>query len=440
MPLAEKRMRSKLAVLLLLLAATPARGQDAQGIELRLRAWLEAKDDAAKKAAADALASVPVPADSKLRAKLLRDALPVKERPPFARVLDPIPLRGTSTECFFSTPKPGSPKPPGLVISFHGFGGDHHGGLRVFTIPDDEWEDDKKELEAQIRAKGKDPSKVKLPDKPKPLVDWEDGVVAAPRWLSQPPKQEELQLETVEEAALLAVEKGVREYGVDPDHVILAGISRGGWGSLATAVRHPDRFAGVVACCCGVDKDDMFENLGTAKLPVYYIRAEKDERIKEEDAAEVKEAFERAKVPFTWQRVANLTHRWPRGEDATKIRPWMKERVREPWPRTIDQRFPPAKGRRRVFWVEIAGGGPIHVTATAKDNEISIETDSAGEVVLHLGEPLVDLDKPVVVKLKGEVVHDGKLERTWANVLADLEDDGFDLPRAAPARLAVKKK
>lgn len=431
-------MRSSLPLLVLLIAAAPALAQDAEGTKLRLRAWFEAKDDAAKKTAADALATTPVPADGKARAKLLRDALPVVEKAGQSRLLDPISIRGVSTECFVTLPKAGSPKPPPLVISFHGFGGDHHSGLRVFAIPDEEWEDVKKEIEDDVKAKGKDPSKLKLV-RPKPRVDAEDCVVIAPKWLPKDPKNEDLKLETLEEAAFAALEKGVREYGADPDRVVIAGISRGGWGSLATAVRHPDRFAGIVACCCGVDKDDMWENLGAAKLPVYYIRAEKDERIKDEDAAEVKEAFDRGKVPYVWHRVAGLTHAWPRGEDAAKVRPWMKERVREPWPAEIDQRFPPAKGRRRVFWVEIPGGGPVHLKATVKDNVIELETDGAGEIVLHLGEPLVNLDNPVVVKLKGEKVHEGKLERTWAHVLEDLVEDGYDLSRAAPATLTIKR-
>jgi len=42
------------------------------------------------------------------------------------------------------------------------------------------------------------------------------------------------------------------------------------------------------------------------------------------------------------------------------------------------------------------------------------------------------------VKWDENEVFRGKVERSWKELLGDLDGNGFDLPRAAPARLEVK--
>jgi predicted peptidase len=51
------------------------------------------------------------------------------------------------------------------------------------------------------------------------------------------------------EAAMLALEKTIEEYVVDPDRVYLTGLSMGGNGSFYLAYRHPEKFAAVVPIC-----------------------------------------------------------------------------------------------------------------------------------------------------------------------------------------------
>lgn len=51
------------------------------------------------------------------------------------------------------------------------------------------------------------------------------------------------------EAALKALEDASTAYKIDPDRVILTGLSMGGMGSWSLAAKHPDKFAAIVPIC-----------------------------------------------------------------------------------------------------------------------------------------------------------------------------------------------
>lgn len=61
------------------------------------------------------------------------------------------------------------------------------------------------------------------------------------RWLDDPA-----------EAAMLALEKTIREFHGDRSRVYLTGLSMGGYGTLHLAMTHPDRFAALVVVCGGL--------------------------------------------------------------------------------------------------------------------------------------------------------------------------------------------
>ncbi len=50
-------------------------------------------------------------------------------------------------------------------------------------------------------------------------------------------------------AALAALDDVLKTYKTDPKHVILTGLSMGGFGSWQIAAAHPERFAAVVPVC-----------------------------------------------------------------------------------------------------------------------------------------------------------------------------------------------
>lgn len=71
------------------------------------------------------------------------------------------------------------------------------------------------------------PAIVLLPQKPDPEREWE----------------------SYEKALLALVDRARRTYAIDPEHVILTGLSQGGHGSWVLGARHPDLWAAVGPIC-----------------------------------------------------------------------------------------------------------------------------------------------------------------------------------------------
>lgn len=412
------------AVLLACALAGVVLAQDAEGLRLRLEAFFAAKDEDARKKAEDALEGVPVPHDLAGRVQALRRALPLAARKGASRIDEKL----AAADAFFVTPKGYDPKKAvPVVLSLHGRGGDGHHGLQPFALPEEEWDEIKKPLEEDAKKRAPEGAKITI-RRPNPKVPYEDGLVVAPSYMKQ-----DLDGDVAEEVVLEALERLNRSYAGDPDKVVLGGISMGGAAACLVAERHPDRFSGVLAVA-GYDPNFA----GNLKpLQVYLVQGVKDDHVPVEAGRQMDAMLKEASVTHVYRELAALGHQWPDPEEGAKIRAWMRERTRQPWPREFSHRFGPWKRARRCFWVEVPGPGAV-VSAKAKENEIDLDVQGAASIVLHLGEPLVDLEKEVVVRWGQTEVFRGKLARSWKELLADVEATGFDLPRAAPARLEVK--
>jgi predicted esterase len=427
-------MRRSLLVALAFSGAVLA--QDADGLRLRLEAYLHAENDDQKKSALDSLESVAVPRDPIGRVQAIRRALPVPTRKSSSRIKETL----GEVECFFVTPKSYSPKKPvPVVVSIHGRGGSGHDGLQPFALPDEEWQEVLKKYADKLTPQVPG-GKLSSIQKPAPKVPWEDGLVIAP---SEPDSH--LEHEVAEEAVLAALERMNRSYAGDPDRVTLAGISMGGAAACFIAERHPDRFAGLVAVA-GYDPRHV-ENL--SGLPIYMIHGTKDDHTPLDAARTMDACLKEKKIPHVYREIEGMGHRWPDADEGAKLKAWMREGVRQPWPRAFSFDFLESKKARRCFWIEMPPGRDAHVSAKVTENTIEVAATNVPGLVLHLGEPLVDLDKEISVLWRADSsggadappakeVFRGKLARSWSDLLADLDATGFDLPRAAPARLEIK--
>lgn len=96
------------------------------------------------------------------------------------------------------------------------------------------------------------------------VLDWETKQAAA---LPESP--------TTDLAAAIAAIEAVlaTEPGVDPDRVLLTGLSMGGYGSWDLAARMPERFAAVVPICGGGDAATAPRLVG---LPIWCFHGESD--------------------------------------------------------------------------------------------------------------------------------------------------------------------
>ena len=417
--------------------ARRALADDGQGTKLRLKAYFAAADADARQAALDALASEPVPAELDRRVRLLRDAQPpsVSPRKAYTRLTEKLALPGGGeVETYTVTPKGYDEKKTyaGLVSLFGHGNSAHLYSLSPFTLPPEVIDDFQKIVDDYNKAHGQTPGRLKRPDL---SVPWEDGLVLAPSFYREKDGPEGATLDHVEGDVLALLERSIRTAGLDPDRATLCGLSLGAVYSYQIACRHPDRFAAVLAAAGGAP-DWPLENL--RPLQVYSTHGAKDAEVNVRVGHEMDARLKECGVTHVFRELPDIGHQWPHPADGAPIRTWLKARVRAPWPRELHHNFDGSPRAGRVFWVELDKGQQGQVDASAKDNEIELTVRGARLLVLHLGEPLVDLGKEVVVRWGGTEVFRGKLERSWKELLADLEGDGFDWPRAAPARLEVK--
>jgi predicted esterase len=414
----------KLVLALVCGFAVFASADDKEGLKLRLDAWFAADSDDARKKVLEGLDGVPVPKDQAGRVQAIRRSLPIPPRKALVRSEEKL----AEHEAFFVPPKGYDVhKAYGSVLNLHGRHGDAKETFHAWSLPIDYWDEvTKKTIDEYKQKYGKD---VKI-DRPKTKVDYQDGIVIAPTWTTK----NEFDRDEACAVALAALERLNRSYAADPDKVIVSGLSLGGAAAMAVAARHPDRFAGVVVMA-GYDPQDN-ENLKA--VPVYIIQGGKDREVNVENGRALDARLKDLGVTHVYREPPAQDHDYPSGEESGKLKAWMRERVRNPWPRELTHRFGAGNGSRRCFWVEVPPGGQPTVAATEKDNEIALTVTGAKSVVLHLGEPLVDLEKDVVVKWGDKEVFRGKVARTWKDLLADLDANGFDIPRAAPGFLEVK--
>lgn len=221
------------------------------------------------------------------------------------------------------------------------------------------------------------------------------------------------------------IDSMVATRGVDPDRVYLMGYSAGGDGVWQLAPRMADRFA-AAAMMAGHPNEASL--LGLRNLPFAIFMGGEDKAYDRNKIAAQKEteldALQKAD-PKGYQHLVKiykgLPH-WMDGKDAEAV-PWMAKHVRNPWPDKIvwlqDDIL-----HHRFYWLEIPKASAKtgqKITATAKDNLITLEGDVPEKITLHLSDTLVNLDKPVTVTINGKQAFKAKVDRTAAAIRTALQ-------------------
>ena len=92
-------------------------------------------------------------------------------------------------------------------------------------------------------------------------------------------------------AAILAMEQVLRREPVDPDRVLLTGLSMGGYGAWDLATRMPERFAALLPICGGGD-ERLAEKL--VELPIWAFHGDADTAVPVERSRAMIEAISAA--------------------------------------------------------------------------------------------------------------------------------------------------
>lgn len=238
------------------------------------------------------------------------------------------------------------------------------------------------------------------------------------------------------------VERLIRQFvlfgGVNPDRVYALGASHGGYGAFVIGPKMPDRFAAVHASASAPTDGETFgENLRDLRFT--FMVGEKDTAYGRADRcqafAKKLENWRAARggYPGAFEWRPGVGHSVP---DRDKVGEMLRSGARNPWPAQVVWVQSDAV-LRHDYWVETPRPAEgARVEAGVEGNTISLKAEKLDEVALWLDRDLVDLEKPVTVKVTGGAT------RTF-NPKPDLEtyclglDERGDPRLAAPVRVSV---
>lgn len=224
------------------------------------------------------------------------------------------------------------------------------------------------------------------------------------------------------------IQTAVVEMRVNPDKVYLLGYSAGGDGVWRMAPRMADHWA-AASMMAGHPGEASQVNLYHVPFMIW---------MGEQDAAYNRNtlAAEKGEVMDSLQNlypngyihethiIANKGH-WMERADTLAVE-WMPRFVRDSLPKHIRWRQEQVI-RPALYWLAIepedAKEG-MHVEAKIKGNEITILSCDYPKVRIYLNDDLLDLDKPVKVVYKREILAEQKLNRTLAVLASSLAKRG----------------
>ena len=124
---------------------------------------------------------------------------------------------------------------------------------------------------------------------------------------------------------IACLDEAVKEYGVDPERVILTGLSNGGQGTWLIGSRYRDRFAGLIPMCAHSAYDAVS---GLTRIPIWAFHNKMDMLVSPGGTREMAERIEKAggKVKLTMYGGlhGDLNHNcWDQAYREDDFVPWM---------------------------------------------------------------------------------------------------------------------
>ncbi|MCP4592232.1 MAG: prolyl oligopeptidase family serine peptidase [bacterium] len=121
--------------------------------------------------------------------------------------------------------------------------------------------------------------------------------------------------------ALATLDAAEQEYRIDPDRIVLTGLSLGGYGTWAIGASHPQRFAALVPICGG---GDPAKASSLARTPIWCFHGDADPVVPVEQSRKMVESVRAAGGDVRYSELPGVTHdSWtPAYEDPEAIN-WM---------------------------------------------------------------------------------------------------------------------
>jgi len=273
--------------------------------------------------------------------------------------------------------------------------------------------------------------------------------------------------------ALSALRHAKKLYHIDTNRVFLGGTASGGLLAWAVALRHPDRFAGLIVRNAPIDEVTRLFLPAAVNLPIYQLASERASPDIITSLREADTALTRWSYPANREEVQGGHPALP--ELNTKVIAWLQDKVRDPYARRVRlisfdfsnarafwvriDRFartvfdpdrkveirPPAGAEyspeqiRMIYLGEMGKALGQAAAGVVPGNRINVVAKHVKELTVFLDDQMVNLDKPVRIYVNGKLAFRGRVERSLEHLFesARLHRD----PRmcyAASVKLRVK--
>ena len=249
---------------------------------------------------------------------------------------------------------------------------------------------------------------------------------------------------------------------VDPNRIYMMGISQGGYGSCHLGPFMADHLAAVGPMAGGMMT--VTENL--RNLPFRSDIGENDtayNRIKLAKELHAKLDEHKAKDPKGFVNELAIQKGRGHGIDYSKNPVWLAKHTRNPYPEKILWRCHQKQGlyADSFYWLSLSSTpekGEYSITATINKKSNSVEITAteiippadkekestkkplkSSDIIVHLNDKMLDLNKVVTIKLNGKTSFKGKVERNLSTMMQNLAKRK-DINYAFPASIILKAK
>ena len=202
---------------------------------------------------------------------------------------------------------------------------------------------------------------------------------------------------------------------VDPNRVYIMGYSAGGDGTYQLGPRMADRWAGVAAMA-GHPNDSKPDNLRNTAFTLHM--------------GAMDSAYNRNQMAETWEKLLGRLQEkdpngykhlvqiyqakghWMQGEDQIAI-PWMTENTRNVYPDRVIW-LQDNVAHNRFYWLAVKGESMLNrsqIIAERNGQKINIKVATVSTVTVRLNDDMLDLELPVEIHFRGQLLFKGKVER-----------------------------
>jgi len=214
-------------------------------------------------------------------------------------------------------------------------------------------------------------------------------------------------------------------YRINPDRMVSTGISLGSNYSIAFATSHPDWFSAIVPVSTeGDSREHLLRNL--RNVPVYLLEGSQDRNIRTITGPRaMRDILTSFNYDLTYREFGDRAHEGFQEHYGDVLR-WLEARPRQVYPREVVRVPNPAITpiARRVHWIEADTRQAFVDAVVTGPSRIDISARWARTLRVFLHDRLVNLDRPVEIRVNGATVFTGTVPRSAMTALKNARARG----------------